>query len=167
MAHSEKSRYTKVGIILEIISFLALLTYLIFVISEWSGVPQIIPDHFDWAGKPDSWGSKGILPPMLYVALFIYILLSVLSRYPGAINFPVPVHGDKSEAHLRLRFSLILWIKAELVLIASFIGIQGIRVALGEAQGLGSHFLPLILVILLSTAAIFIYRAAKLESANA
>lgn len=166
MATSEKPRYTKVELVLEFISLLALLTYLIYIVANWSSVPQIIPDHFGWASMPDSWDSKGMLPTMLYVTSFIYILLSVLSRYPGVINFPVPVNEDKSEAHLQLRFSLILWIKAELVLIASYIGVQGIRVALGESEGLGHCFLPMMLVTLIITGAIFIYRAYNLKSAS-
>ncbi len=59
---------------------------------------------------------------------------------------------------------MILWLKAELVLFTSYIGIQGIRVALGQAEGLGSYLALMLLVVIFGTSAIFIYRAYKLKS---
>ncbi len=162
---SIKPHYTKVEIILEIISISALLTFLIITFFIWPSVPQRIPTHFGWSGLPNIWGSKGMFPTMLYVTLFFFILLSILSRFPRAINFPIPISEEKSQSHLQLRFSLILWLKAELMLFTSYIGIQGIRVALGQSEGLGSYLTPIFLVILFSTIAIFIYRAYKLKSA--
>ena len=164
MSTSEKPHYTKVEIILEVISISALLTFLIFIFFIWPSVPQRIPDHFGWSGMPDSWGSKGMFPTMLYVTLFIFILFSIFSRFPRAINFPIQINEDKSKLHLQLRFSMILWLKAELVLFTSYLGIQGIRVALGQSDGLGSYFILILLVVLFGTSAIFIYRAHKLKS---
>ncbi len=164
MLTSEKPHYTKVEIILELISISALLTFLIFTFYIWPTVPERIPTHYGWSGLPDSWGSKGMFPTMLYVTLFVFILLSIISRFPRAINFPIPINEDKSKSHLQLRFSMILWIKAELVLFTSYIGIQGIRVALGQSEGLGSYLTPILLVVLFGTIAIFIYRAYKMKS---
>lgn len=127
----------------------------------WSSVPPKIPTHFNWSGNPDSWGTKGAVPLMLYVTLFIFIVMSFLSRFPKAINFPIPVNEDKAKSHLQLRFSLILWTKAELILFTSYIGIQGIRVALGQAAGLGSWLIPIILMVLFATIVVFIYRVNK------
>jgi hypothetical protein len=155
----EKPHYTKVEIILEVISISALLLFLIVTFLLWPSVPQRI----SWSGLPDSWGSKGMFPIMLYVTLFIFILLSIISRFPRAINFPIQINEDKSKLHLQLRFSMILWLKAELVLFISYIGLQGIRVALGQSEGLGSYLTPILLVVLFGTIAIFIYRAYKLK----
>ena len=116
MSDSKKFHYTKVEIILEVISILDLLTFSIFTIFTWSDVPQKIPTHFNWSGNPDSWGTKGAVPLMLYVTLFVFFVMSFFSRFPRAINFPIPVREDKSKLHLQLRFSLILWTKAELII---------------------------------------------------
>ncbi len=166
MFKSVKPHYTRSAIILEVISILSLLTFFIFTYFTWPSVPQRIPDHFGWSGMPNSWGSKGLLPTMIYVTLFVYILFSISSRYPKAINFPISFKEDNSKIQLQLGFSLILWIKAEVVVICSFLGIQGIRVALGKTEGLGQYILPILLVVLFGTIAIFIYRASKLKSEN-
>ncbi len=164
MSTSEKPHYSKVEIILELISISALLTFLIFTFYIWPTVPERIPTHYGWSGMPNSWGSKGTFPTMIYVTLFIYILFSILSRFPRAINSPISFKEDNSKLQLQLGFSLILWIKAELVLFISYIGIQGMRVALGQSEGLGSYLIIILFVVLFGTIAIFIYRAYKLKS---
>ena len=162
MLSSEKPYYSKMEITLEIIGILAIFTFFIFAYFNWSNVPQRIPVHFSWSGIPDSWGIKGTIPIMIYITVFIFILLTVISRFPRVINFPIAIKEEKSKSHLQLRFSLIIWMKTELVLITSYLGIQGIRVSLGYAEGLGSFIVPMILIIVFGTAAIFIYRAYKL-----
>ena len=162
MLSSEKPFYTKMEITLEGIGILALFTFFIFTFFNWPDVPQKIPTHFNWSGIPDSWGMKGTVPIMIYVTVFIFILFTIISRFPRVINFPIAIKEENSKSHIQLRFSLIIWIKAELLIIVSYIGIQGIRVSLGYAEGLGSLIIPMILVVLFGTAAIFIYRAYKL-----
>lgn len=158
-----KPRYTKVDLILEVISIATLLIYLIFTFYIWPDVPQSIPDHFGWTGMPDSWGTKGVLPTMIYVTGFIFILLSIISRFPTAINFPIAMKKDNSKSYLQLIFSLILWLKAELVLFTSYIGIQGIRVALNQSEGLGSYFTLILLLVLFGTSTFFIYQVNNLK----
>ena len=163
MSTSEKTHYTKIEIVLEFISILAILAFIVFTFFNWPNVPQRIPTHFNWSGIPDSWGTKGTVPIMIYITVFIFILLTVISRFPRVINFPIAIKEENPKSHIQLRFSLILWLKAELVLATSYLGIQGIRVSLGYAEGLGSFIVPMILIIVFGTAAIFIYRAYKLK----
>jgi uncharacterized membrane protein len=163
MSFSEKPQYTKFDIIPEAISIITLLTLFIFTYYLWPSVPEKIPNHFSFSGVPNSWGLKGALPTLVYVSVFIFLLFTVLSRFPRAINFPVKVNEENSKSHLQLRFSLILWIKAELVLATTYIGMQGMRIALGQSQGLGEYFGPIMLIVLIITGAIYIYRAAQLK----
>jgi len=76
MTASDKPHYTKMEITLELMSMAALLVFLIFTIFNWGTVPQRIPDHFDWSGMPDSWGSKGAVPIMMYITVFIFVFNS-------------------------------------------------------------------------------------------
>ena len=163
MSFSEKPQYIKFDIIPEVISIITLLTLFISTYYMWPSVPEKIPNHFSFYGVPNSWGLKGALPTMVYVSVFIFLLFTVLSRFPRAINFPVKVNEENSKSHLQLRFSLILWIKAELVLATTYIGMQGMRIALGQSQGLGEYFGPIMLIVLIITGAIYIYRAAQLK----
>jgi len=165
MSISEKPHYTKLGIILEIFSISILLFFIAYTFLIWPSVPDKIPTHFGWSGLPNIWGAKGMLPTMIYVSVFLFIFLSIISRYPRRIKFPIGYDYDEDKARLslQLRFSMFLWIKAEIILLSSYIGIQGIRVALEQSEGLGTYSAPIVLVILFGTIAIFIYRAKKLK----
>jgi uncharacterized membrane protein len=165
MSTSEKPRYTELGIFLEIFSVSILSFFIVYTFLTWPSVPDKIPIHFGWSGLPNIWGEKGMLPTMIYVSVFLFILLSIVSRYPSKVIFPLGQEYDEDIARLslQLRFTTLLWIKAEIMLITSYIGIQGIRVALEQSDGLGTYSTPIALVILLGTISIFIYRAKKLK----
>ena len=166
MLNSERPPYSPADILAEVVGTAALLTLVFFTFILWPDVPQKIPNHFSFWGVPDSWGLKGLLPTMIYVSVFIIILFTVISRFPRAINFPIKVDEQKIKQHLQLRFSLILWFKTELVLITSYIGIQGMRIALGQTESLGTLFGPIMVLILIGTGAIYIFRAVKLNRNN-
>ncbi len=163
MTESVKTRYTKVEIILETVSIVALLSLLVFTLLFWPGAPPKTPSHFGWSGLPDAWDAKGMLPTMVYLTVCLFILFSVLSRFPRVINFPVPVTEANSKAQLQLRFSAIIWIKTELVIFTAYIGIQGMRIASGQAEGLGVWFAPVLLLVLFGTMVFFVYRAYRLN----
>lgn len=165
MSTAEKPHYTTIGIILEIFSVSILLFFIVYTFLIWPSVPDKIPIHFGWSGLPNIWGAKGMLPTLIYVSVFFFILLSIISRYPRTVKFPIGYEYDEDIARvsLQLRFSMFLWIKAEIMLLTAYIGIQGIRVALEKSDGLGTYCTTIVLVILFGTIAIFIYRARKLK----
>jgi len=68
---------------------LVVISFLIGIVS-WSGLPDIIPTHFNFEGQPDSWGNKSFLTlffaPVLQVfmtALFAFIYIK-----PQYMNMP-------------------------------------------------------------------------------
>ena len=103
MFKSEKPHYTKLGIILEIFSISILLFFIVYTFLVWPSVPDKIPTHFGWSGQPNIWGAKGILPTMIYVSVFIFILLSFVSRYPRTVKFPIGYEYDEDIARLSLQ----------------------------------------------------------------
>mgnify|MGYP000956875926 FL=1 len=56
---------------------------------------------------------------------------------------------------------LIIIIKAEFVVIFTYIGWRSIKVALEKVSGLGTGFLPVILVVIFGTLAIYIRKCLK------
>ena len=81
-------------LIMNIIGVLALLGSTLFVIIMWSQIPDQIPTHYNFAGEADGYGGKGSLIFMMVLAWFMFILISVLMRFPNTWNMPVKVTAE-------------------------------------------------------------------------
>jgi len=126
--------------------------------SHYADLPDKIPTHFGLSGAPDQWGSKATLWILFGVALFIYLLLTVVSRFPQAFNFPVPVTPQNRERLVHLAQEMMRWMKVELLGLFTWIEWQSVQVALGHAQGLGPTFLGAMLGLIFGTIALYIGR---------
>ena len=81
-------------LIMNIIGVLALLGSTLFVIIMWSQIPDQIPTHYNFAGEADGYGGKGSLIFMMVLAWFVFILITVLMRFPNTWNMPVKVTAE-------------------------------------------------------------------------
>ncbi len=81
-------------LIMNIIGALALLGSTLFVIIMWSQIPDQIPTHYNFAGEADDYGGKGSLIFMMVLAWFMFILITVLMRFPNTWNMPVKVTAE-------------------------------------------------------------------------
>lgn len=126
--------------------------------TQYAALPDKIPTHFGLSGAPDQWGSKATLWFLLGIALFIYLLLTVISRFPQAFNFPVPVTPENRDRLASLAQEMMRWMKVELIVLFTWIEWQSVQVALGRASGLGPTFLFAVLGLVFGTVAIYIGR---------
>ena len=81
-------------LIMNIIGVLALLGSTLFVIIMWSQIPDQIPTHYNFAGEADGYGGKGSLIFMMVLAWFMFVLITVLMRFPNTWNMPVKVTAE-------------------------------------------------------------------------
>jgi Protein of unknown function (DUF1648) len=77
-------------------------------------LPDRVPTHFDSAGQPNAWGSPvGILVlPAMGGAL--YLLMSVVTRFPDAFHYPVRVTTLNMARLQAITLGMIAWLKLEL-----------------------------------------------------
>lgn len=125
----------------------------------WPALPERVPTHFGFAGKPDAWGTKSslwFLPGMLAV---LYIVMTVVCRFPHVFNYPVPITPENAESQYRIALEAIRWLKMECIWILAYLNWQVIQVALGSAEDLGVWFVPVTLAVVLGTSLVFIIRA--------
>ena len=83
-----------VYLIMNIIGALALLGSTLFVIIMWSQIPDQIPTHYNFAGEADGYGGKGSLIFMMVLAWIMFILITVLMRFPNTWNMPVKATAE-------------------------------------------------------------------------
>ena len=121
------------------------------------GLPARIATHFDAAGNPNGWGSRGALLGLPITAILLYILMTVVARYPSAFNFPVRVTPRTRPRLEALALDMIAWLKAEIVWLFASIQLVTIDLARSGRGHLSPFFMPVVLAVVLSTVAGYVF----------
>ncbi len=127
-------------------------------------LPDKVPTHFDAAGNANAWGSPSgmILIPM--IAAGLYVLLTVVARFPSAFHYPVratPMNLPRLQA---ITLGMVAWIKAEMLCL--FAVLQGVFIQAARS-GNGALFgkvMPVFLVVIFGTIGLHfvaLFRAAR------
>jgi uncharacterized membrane protein len=119
-------------------------------------LPERIPTHFNFAGQPDAWGKPFMLPILPIIALALYLLLTVLGRFPAFFNYPVEVTAENRPRLEALAIDLIAWLKMEMVCLFAWIQWSTVEVARQGRGGLSPALLPVFLVAIFGTMAWFV-----------
>lgn len=125
----------------------------------WPRLPAVIPTHFGATGAPDATGPKSELIGLLLGNVGIYVLVSIISRFPQLYNYPARITEENAERQYRNARALMIWLKTEAVWTLFYIEWQTIQVALGRSSGMGALMAPVVLVIVLGTCAFYLVRA--------
>ena len=144
-----------VDYILEAAGVLALAAILAFIALSWSRLPATLPTHFDFAGKPNAWGSRASILFLPCVTLVLYAGLCILQRFPWVYNYAVDIGPDNAETQYRLAIRLLRALKAILAATFGWIDYSTVRTALaatgqgGSADGgLGPFMIPALLAVM-------------------
>jgi uncharacterized membrane protein len=140
--------------ILEFVSLAALAVIVWITAEAFVGPHRLtgrIPVHFNAAGQPDRWGSPASFLAVPILALVLYVLMTVVARYPSAFNFPVRVSPANRRQLEALALQMISWLKAEVLCL--FAGVQAMTVtsARGGEAHLSLWFMPITLVVVFAT----------------
>lgn len=149
--------------ILGILGILGVITTWIYLIVSWEQIPQQIPTHFGFSGKPDSWGSKGAMLALPIVASFLYLLLTITSKFPQYYNYMVNITEENAKRQYQNARILMAWMAVEITVVFSYLEWKSIQVAMNKSSGLGMYFLPVFLIIIFGTLGFYTYRMFKLK----
>lgn len=137
--------------ILEGISVLCIGAIIGVLFINWMSLPDRIPIHFGISGSPDSWGDKIKLIYIPIVMLFIYVLLTIVARFPHTFNYLVEITQGNAKIQYQNARKMILWLKVEVIFVFGYIELITILVAHNKKSGLDVWFLPVFLILLFGT----------------
>jgi len=129
-----------VEIIIEAIAFLGLVGVIVLIAVSWGNLPDRIPHHFDFSGRPDAWGGKWILVLMAAIPAVLYAMLSVFGRIPHRFNYLWPITAANAPQQYRIAVSLLRILKTEVMFL---FGLLTLRII--QSQGLGWAFVPIVI----------------------
>ena len=133
--------------LVDLLGWIILLALWALTITHYSTLPDTIPTHFNGAGEADGFGSKASIIGLPFIATLLFILLTILNRYPHIFNYPSPVTQDNALRLYTLATRMLRYLKLVLLVVFGGIGFMTVQHATGKAAGLGVWFLPLTLVL--------------------
>ena len=146
----------------ELIALIGMLSLLGLLINAYPSLPDTIPTHFDASGTPDDTGSKAILFVLGGVALVLYTLISVLSRFPQIYNYPFPIEAGTEAQHFAAARGMLIRLKAMIVCMFAYICYATIETAHGRMNGLGLWFIPLMLLLIFGSIIAYVVMASRI-----
>ncbi len=144
---------------LEVVSAVGALFTLGITLWAMPHMPDRVATHFDFFGRPDGWGPKEVLWVLPGSLLLLYVVLTIVCRFPHTFNYPVSITTENAERQYALAISAMRWLKAEFVVLLSYGAWATIQVALGQATDIGAWFVPVTLAVMLPTVAALLIRS--------
>jgi uncharacterized membrane protein len=92
-------------------------------------LPERIPTHFDLSGHPDGYSSSTTIVILPFVALILYMFITIVARYPTLTHYPVEVTPENRSRLESLALGMMAWLKVEMVGIFACIQITVIQSA--------------------------------------
>ena len=145
--------------VLDIAGAMFVLAAILVPLFSYQLLPKTIPSHFGFTGKPDAWGDVHLLFILPAFSLILFLVLTVMSRYPHLYNYPVRITEENAFRQYRLARMFIAVLKTVITAIFAWLEFQTIRVAEGKSGGLGEAFLPLFLVLIFGAVIVYFVKA--------
>ncbi len=152
---------TRMDIILESASVIGLLFSFFLVAHFWGILPERIPTHYNFSGRPDAWGEKTALISLPLIALLNFVIVAVLQRFPNIYNYPFAITEANAPHQYALARSLLGWLNFEIVWFFAYMEWRTVQIALGKSTGMGPLAVFVFIAAMLATMGIYIRQAYK------
>lgn len=148
MNDNTKIRFRFTDKVLEAGSVLTILALIVIPLAYYHDLPAKVPTHYNFEGLPDDWGAKVSIWALPVIGMILYIGLTLLNRFvvmkPDQKSLP-----GKSEPIAREKIlTLMQSLKLLLGLAFAYVVWMTVKIALGDAQGLGAWYLPTFIVLI-------------------
>jgi uncharacterized membrane protein len=80
----------------ETLGRLLLLLLWAYFVWKYPSLPDTLPTHFNLSGHPDGYSTKQTLVGLPIVCTLVFVLLTILTRYPHLFNYPMRITPDNA-----------------------------------------------------------------------
>lgn len=127
--------------LLEGVAGTGLVLVLILPAVYYAELPDTIPTHFNARGEADGFGSKATLWLMPGLGLILYLMMTILARYPHIFNYTVQITPENAERQYRMATRLVRLLKVFVMSLFAYLAWGSIQVATSRAATLDSFWL--------------------------
>ncbi|MBS1953867.1 MAG: DUF1648 domain-containing protein [Cyanobacteria bacterium SZAS-4] len=129
----------------------------------WTSLPDQITTHFDIMGTADRKGPKSTLLFLSAVSVVNCLLMLVLTRFPHTFNYLKPITEKNAASQYSLARKFMFVMNLEVSGLMFFAIWSCIQVSLGAAQSMDSSSLITLIVAIIISSAIYIFRANRAQ----
>ena len=148
---------------IELVGWIALIGIWVLTLVNYSSLPETIPIHFNGAGKADGFGNKENILSLPIVSTILFIGMTVLNKYPYVFNYPSAITKENALQNYTNATRMIRFLKLIIVIVFGLIVFKIIDNVKGNADGLGTWFLPLILGLIFIPTAYYLMKALRFK----
>ena len=128
--------------ILEIVGWISVVGIWALPLINYSILPEIIPIHFNGAGKANGFGNKTHIFILPIISTLLFIGLTILNKRPHIFNYPSQITKENAVHQYTNATRMMRVLKLVIVLLFGLIIFKTIENVNGNADGLGTWFLP-------------------------
>ncbi|MBE2280817.1 MAG: DUF1648 domain-containing protein [Ignavibacteriaceae bacterium] len=153
--------FERQDVALEILCVAGLIALWVYVFISYSALPETIPQNYDLNGSVKSYGSKDNIFITAGVGTLVYVLLTVINRFPHNFNYLSEITPENAKRQYTLATKMIRWLKAGIILIFFVTVHITIDAAGGKNSSLPGYFLPLVMGVTFIPVIIYILLSLK------
>ena len=128
--------------ILEIVGWISVFGIWALPLINYFDLPEIIPIHFNGAGKANGFGNKTHIFVLPIISTLQFIGLTILNKRPHVFNYPSQITKENAFRQYTNATRMMRVLKLVIVLLFGLIVFRKIQIINGHADGLGTWFLP-------------------------
>jgi len=147
--------------VLEIIGWISVFGIWALSLTNYSILPEIIPIHFNGAGKADGFGNKTQIFVLPIISTLLFIGLTTLNKHPHMFNYPSQITKENAVHQYTNATRMIRVLKLVIVVLFGLIVFRKIQIVNGHADGLGTWFLPLTMGMIFIPMLYFLIKSLK------
>ena len=147
--------------ILEIVGWVSVVGIWALTLTNYSILPEIIPIHFNGAGKADGFGNKTHIFVLPIISTLLFIGLTTLNKHPHIFNYPSQITKENAVHQYTNATRMMRVLKLVIVVLFGLIVFRKIQIVNGHADGLGTWFLPLTMGMIFIPMLYFLIKSLK------
>lgn len=134
-----KLKPTPLDKILSGASLIGLVAMVVYVLFTFPDLPVRVPSHFGADGKPDQWSGPYSIVVLPAMSVFVYGMITFISRVPHVHNYPVKITADNARFMYSNTTRMLHVLNIHTVFFLGSMTYKTIETALGNANGLGEY----------------------------
>ena len=147
--------------ILEVVGWVSVFGIWALPLINYFDLPEIIPIHFNGAGKADRFGNKTHIFVLPIISTLLFIGLTILNKHPHIFNYPSQITKENAVHQYTNATRMMRVLKLVIVLLFGLIIFKTIENVNGNADGLGTWFLPFTIGLFISLTIYFLIISMK------